>query len=75
MRFKRLMTWDQGQTKLRLLRIIWERGIWGKGGYSACFSLALMPKLFRFERKAHNYRLVLIGISFHYMRSYGGRFA
>lgn len=77
MKIKRLMTWCKQERKLRLFRIIWERGTVGDGkGYSAMFSVSLLPKLFSFERGdlLPRIRLVLLGLSLHYKRSYGGRF-
>lgn len=75
MRFKKVMTWDPQESKLRLFRLMWERGVMGSGGYSSCLSLALMPKLFSFARIAgYRCRLVVFGLSMHYRRSYGGRF-
>lgn len=77
MQFKSVMTWSAAESKVRLFRVIWERGIMGKGGYSACFSVALVPKLFSWGRdwfSANGWRLIVLGISLHYRTSYGGRF-
>ena len=75
MKLKPIMTWSASDRKLRLLRLIWERGTVGDGkGYSAFFSLALMPRLFLIERTLFKFRVVILGISLHWRRSYGGRF-
>lgn len=75
MKLKPIMTWSPSERKLRLVRLIWERGTVGDGkGYSAFFSLALMPRLFLVERTFFKFRVVILGISLHWRRSYGGRF-
>jgi len=77
MKVKPMMTWSASEKKLRLFRLILERGTVGDGtGYSACFSVALVRKMFVFKRiSSDDARIVILGLSFHYMRSYGGRFA
>lgn len=77
MKVKPMMTWSASEKKLRLFRLILERGTVGDGtGYSSCFSVALVRKLFVFKRiSSDDVRFVILGLSFHYMRSYGGRFA
>ena len=76
MKFKRIMRWDSREKKLRLFRIIWNRGEVGDGkGFSACFSVALVRKLFKFDTTIYDQvRVVIFGLSLHYMRSYGGKF-
>ena len=77
LRFKRVMRLDRANRIFRLFKIIGERGRVGDGhGYSSKFSVALEPCLFRYRRGLGSERLVtLIGVRFHYARSYGGRFA
>jgi hypothetical protein len=75
--FKPVMTWESRKRKFRLFRFIWERGTVGDGkGYSAFFSVGIVPRLFGLESKPHvnEWRATLAGITLHYRRSYGGRF-
>lgn len=68
MKLKPVMTWSPEEAKIRLVRVIWAQG-------TCCLSLALVPKLFAFARFAgHRTRIVVLGVSFHYRRSGGGRF-
>lgn len=76
MRLKPMFTYSPRERKVRVARLIWERGNVGDGkGYSAFLSLALMPRLFRIERSPLRLRVVMLGVSLHYARTYGGRFA
>lgn len=76
MTFKRVMRYDPSWPKLRLARIMWDRGVVGDGkGHSAKLALALRPKLFQFERSFDGWRVVLFGIEVHKQLSWGGRFA
>lgn len=79
MRFKWVFRRDEIQRFFRIARICWERGEPGKpgGGYSAKFSIALTPRIFRWiERDATtDWRVTILGIRLHYSRSYGGIFA
>lgn len=75
MKFKKIMTISKRERKVRLFRLIWERGIMGQGGYSAFLSFGLMPKIWQWNRNSPSEALfVIFGIVFHYRRSYGGRF-
>jgi len=77
LRFRRVMTWSADERKVRLFRIVWERGVVGDGrGYSAFLSLGLIPRLAAFQRKPTfcELRVTLLGVALHYRRSYGGRF-
>ena len=76
LRFKRVMRLDTVQRHFRLARVMWERGIPGKGGYSVKLSFGLIPRFFGWHRGAQNDATVtFMGIRIHYCRSYGGRFA
>lgn len=78
MRFKSILRYDEIQRHFRLFRLLWERGEVGKpgGGYSAKLSVAVEPKLFRFEKGVtHVWLLTLLGVRVGYARSYGGIFA
>lgn len=67
--------YEPGQRKLRLFRVMWSRGVVGKGGYSAKIAVSLWPKLFHFERDFNEWRITVLGISIHRKLSYGGIFA
>lgn len=75
MRIKRVMRWDSIQRKLRLFRLVWNRGDVGGGGYSVKFSVALRPQLFSFWEDWREWQLTLLGVSLHKQVSYGGIFA
>lgn len=75
MTFKRVMRYERRQRKFRLFRLMWVRGTVGMGGYSAKLAVALWPRLFHFERGWHEWRLTILGISVHMLRSRGGMFA
>lgn len=76
MRFKPVMTWSGAERKARLFRVTWERGAVGDGkGYSAKLAVSLVMKLAEWKRYADGWRVTVAGLSLHYRRSYGGRFA
>ncbi len=79
---KPFAVYDSTQRKLRLGRIIWERGEWGMKKpdgtcipYSFMLTLALRPKLFSFRRESDQIRVTVLGVSVNYHWSAGGRFA
>lgn len=74
MTFKRVMRYEPAQRKFRLFRLMWTKGVVGKGGYSAKLAVSLWPRLFHFERDFHEWRLTVLGISVHKKLSYGGIF-
>lgn len=75
MQFKRVLTFNPREAKVRLFRVMWQRGVMMKGGYSAKLSVSLVPRLFQCgEQLDTSFRLTILGLSFHYARSYGGRF-
>jgi len=59
---------------LRLFRLMWQSGIVGdRHGYSCMFTVALYPRLFRWERESRDvWRLWVVGLRFHFERAYGG---
>lgn len=67
---------DTIQGFYRLVRVMWERGSPGFGGYSAKFTVAFQPAFFRCWKRdaATDWRLTFLGLRLHYCRSYGGRF-
>lgn len=74
MRIKRVMRYEPPQRKFRLFRVMWERGVVGKGGYSAKVAVSLWPRLFHFERDFNEWRLTILGLSVHRKKNYGGIF-
>ena len=79
---KPFVRWDPTQKKLRLGRVIWERGEWGMKTadgrcipYSFKLTLALRPKVFSFRREYDQTRITILGVAVNYHRSAGGRFA
>lgn len=74
MTFKRVMRYEPLQRKYRLFRLMWVKGVVGKGGYSAKLAVSLWPKLFHFERDFNEWRLTILGVSIHKKLSYGGIF-
>lgn len=74
MKLKPMFTVDQFW-RVRLFRIIWERGVVGDGqGYSAFFSVSLEPRLWRHERPLYGWAYTILGLRLHYQRSYGGSY-
>lgn len=77
LRFSPVFTYSHYEKKLRLFRIAWERGIPGDGeGYSNGWSISLIWKWpgFFAMHTPHNWRVTILGLSIHYLKSYGGRF-
>jgi hypothetical protein len=75
LRTKRVMRYDPIQKKLRLLRVMWERGTVGScRGFSAKLSLSLVPRLLGRLKADNGWRFTLLGVSVSYRRSYGGTF-
>ena len=75
MKIKPLMTYAPYNHKFRFIRFIWTKGVFGSGGYDAMLSFSWMPKIFKFEhvKSIPKIRIVILGFSIHYKRSYGGR--
>lgn len=76
MKLKPVFTWSSRERKLRLFRVLWERGKVGQagGGYSAKCAVALVPKLWGLYCQIDEWRVTLLGLQMHYLRSYSGRF-
>lgn len=72
MKFKSVMRWDSNAKLFRIFRIMWYRGKWGKGGYSAKLSFAFRPRFFLIVDEFEGYDVTILGIRIHYQRSYGG---
>ncbi|VTT98891.1 unnamed protein product [Gemmataceae bacterium] len=75
MRIRRIGRWDGEARVFRGVRITWDRGTWGEGGYSAKFTIGFAPRFFRFRRELFGWMLTVFGVRLHYLWSYGGRFA
>jgi hypothetical protein len=74
MKLKSVMTVSKPEKKVRLFRLIWERGTVGDGkGYSAKLAVSMVPILVQFRRYSDGWRAALAGLSLHYRRAYGGR--
>ncbi len=72
MRFKKVMRYDDRFAMLRIGRFLFRpRADWG-GHYSAKLSLAVWPKLFKFERGFHEWDVTFLGVRFHYLGTGGG---
>lgn len=75
MKLKLVMRLDRRERKLRLFRLLWQRGTVGDGdGYSAKLSFALVPKLFEYRLELFGWRTTLFGVHVHHRKSYGGIF-
>lgn len=64
--------YSKRQKMFRALRLCWDRGTLGKGGYSVKFTLAFRPKLFGWSREYRDWDLTIAGIRLHYSRNYAG---
>lgn len=72
-RLKRVMRYDPRIRKFRIARLMWVRGVCGSGGgYSTKLSVSLVPMLIGWSRGLHEWRMTLLGVQLHYLRSYGG---
>ena len=58
---------------LRVVRVMWERGEAGRGGWSTKLSLGLEPALFSRGKETYGWLVTVLGVRLHYQRSYGGR--
>lgn len=68
-------TVDRRQKKIRLASACWTRGDGpGRGnGWTASLRLNLVPRLFGFCRGIlGEWRITVLGVQLHYVRSYGG---
>lgn len=74
LRWKSVLRWDPGQKKLRLARLMWERGAPGFGGHSAKLALSLTPKLWSLVAADSDVRVTVLGCQVHYRASMGGLF-
>lgn len=75
MTFKKVMRYSKPECKLRLFRVMWERGVVGDGkGYSSKVAISLVPKMFGWQSEFNSWRLTLLGVSAHWARSYGGSY-
>lgn len=73
MKIKPVFRYDDRQHKLRMLRILWTRGIVGDGmGYSAKLSISFVAYAFGWATEFLGWRLTVMGLQLHYMRAYGG---
>lgn len=76
MSFRWILRLDPRARIYRLARFVWERGPVGDGnGYSSKLSVALSPGMFRVRRSdLHEWTLTILGLRWHHIRSYGGKF-
>lgn len=81
-RFRWVWRYDAMQRKLRIGRLTWLRGEWGRFDaegrcipYSFTLTLAVRPALFSWRRELDQLRMTLLGLAVGYHRSAGGRFA
>lgn len=71
----RVCRWDSRAKLFRVARFVYARkgGPVRIGGYSAKASIALSPVLLRFVRDdLDSWAITILGVRFHYLRSYGG---
>ena len=70
---RRIFRYDPMARLFRLGRCVWQRGTVGDGrGYSVKLTLALNPRLWKYQREMTGFVLTLFGFRLHYQRSYGG---
>lgn len=72
MKIKPVFRYDPRQRKLRLFRLLWLRGRPGFGGYSAKLSVSFVTRAFGWTREYFGWRITLMGLQLHHLRSYGG---
>lgn len=69
---KRVLTYSPQEKKVRLFRLLWRK-VPNDAGYSRSLSLALWPKILRFQREDESWFLTIFGLQVHFKRlSYGG---
>lgn len=72
--FKWVGRWSPREKRLRIFRLIRWVGTVGDGkGHSTMLSLALAPVLYRIEKAWNNFSITVLGLRFHWQRSWGGR--
>ena len=78
-KFRRIMRWDPTLRKLRMFRVVWQRGEWGmktpSGScipYSFALTVGLRPALFSYNRTWDQTRVTVLGIAINHHRSAGG---
>ena len=71
MKLTKVMRYDRTLKMVRLLRLEWYTGTYGKGGYATKFSVALRPSLFSFHREHEAWLCTILGVRLHYQRNYG----
>lgn len=57
---------------LRLVRVVWQRGAVGVGGYSAKLTVGLRPRFYEHVREYESRALTVFGVRVHLARSFGG---
>jgi hypothetical protein len=75
MKLKPVFRYDPHQHKLRLFRLLWTRGLVGdgKGGHSAKLAISFVAHAFGFQYDKHfGWRITVMGLQVHHLRSYGG---
>lgn len=73
LKIKPVLRYDPTQHKLRLFRLLWQRGKVGDGqGYSAKLSVSFVAHAFGWTREYAGWRLTVMGLQLHHLRAYGG---
>ncbi len=79
LKFRRIMRWDSTLRKLRMFRVVWQRGEWGMKTpsgrcipYSFALTIGLRPALFSYRRESDQLRMTTLGVAVNYHWSAGG---
>jgi hypothetical protein len=79
-KFRWIMRWDSDQRRLRIARLLWNRGVWGMKDadgrcvpYSFALTLAIRPAWFSFGSEHGQVRITIAGIAINYHSSAGGQ--
>jgi len=79
MKIRSIMRWDATQRKLRMFRVVWQRGQYGAKDirgrcvpYSFALTIGMRPKLFSITREMDQLRVTAFGLFVNYHQSAGG---
>lgn len=73
MTIKWVGTYSKREKKIRLFRVLWERGKRGaEGWHSNSFAVSLWPRIFKYEPELWGWAVTILGVRLHRKRAYGG---
>lgn len=75
MKVRKILRYSPIEGKLRLLQLVWSKGVVGDGrGSSSKLTLSLRKKIYMKKVERYKKEIVILGFSVSYCISYGGVF-